>query len=90
MVFETDCKVIVDAFHSHRIDQSELRCLVKDCKALFSLGANLTLHFIKRQANRVAHIVARVVCYNDSLFYWLKAPPFIVESIVNIVFLVDP
>ena len=62
VVFETDCKAIIDAFH--RIDQSEFRCLVKDCEAFFPLGTNLTLRFIKRQANRVAHIVVRVACYN--------------------------
>ena len=54
MVFEIDCKAVVDAFHSYRIDQSGFKCLAKDCKTFFSLGANLTLRFIKRQVNRVA------------------------------------
>ena len=81
VVFETNCKAVVDAFHSHIIDQYEFGCLVQDCKALFSLNANLTLCFIKRQANRVAHIVARAACYNASPSYWLEAPPFIVEAL---------
>ena len=69
MAFETDCKAKMDAFHSHKIDQSEFGCLVKDCKALFSLNVNLSLRFIKGQANRVAHIMTRVACYNVNPSY---------------------
>ena len=79
-MFETDCKAVVDAFHSHIIDQFEFGCLAKDYKTLFSLNANLSLRFIIRQANRVAHIVGRAACYNASTSYWLEAPHFIVES----------
>ena len=82
MVFETDCKAVVDAFHFHIIDQSEFGCLVNDYKALFSLNANFSLRFIKRQANRVTYIVVRVACYNDSPSYWLEAHPFIMEALV--------
>ena len=71
----------MDVFHSHRIDQSEFGCLVRDGKALFSFNVNLSLRFIKRQANIVAHIVARVACYNASPSCWLEAPPFIVEAL---------
>ena len=46
-MFETDCKAAVDAFHCHIIDQSEFGRLVKDCKTLFSLNANLILRFIE-------------------------------------------
>ena len=77
VVFETYCKTIVDVFHSHKIDKSGFWCLVKDCKTLFSLNANLFFHFIKKQANRVSYIVARAACYNASPLYWLEVPPFI-------------
>ena len=56
--------------------------MVKDYKTHFSLNANLSLRFIKRQANIVTHIVVRAVCYNASPSYWLEAPPFIVEVLI--------
>ena len=59
VVLETDCKAVVYAFHSHIIYQFDFGCLVKDCKTFFFfLNTNLSIRFIKRQASRVAHIVA--------------------------------
>ena len=79
MVFKTDCKAVVDVFHSHIINQYEFEYL---CKTLFYLNVNLSFCFIKRQVNKVTHIVVRVVCYNISPFYWLKVPHFIVEVLI--------
>ena len=44
-MFEIDCKAVVDAFHTHIIDQYEFGCLAKDCKAIFSSNANFTPMF---------------------------------------------
>ena len=81
-MFETDYKAVVDVFHSHKIDQFEFERLIKDYKTLFFLNVNLSLHLIIRKSNRVTHIVTKAACYNVSPFYWLEAPPFIVEALV--------
>ena len=59
IIVETDCKSVVDAFHSHKADLSEFGCLIADCRRLASFVENLTLSFAKRQANSAAHALAR-------------------------------
>ena len=48
VVFETDYKVVVDVIQSHVIDQSELRRLVKDCKAFFFFKCKLHPSFYQK------------------------------------------
>ena len=81
-MFETDCKAVVDAFHSHRIDQFEFGYLIKDCKTFFFKCQLIPSRFIKRQVNILTHIMTKTPCYNASPFYWLKTPRFIVKALI--------
>ena len=48
VTLEMDCKMVVDAFHSIKINNSEFGSLIKECKDTISRGKNLTLSFVKR------------------------------------------
>ena len=46
-----DCKLMVDTIHYIRFDLLEFGYLITECKNLVSRGHNLSIWFVKRQAN---------------------------------------
>ena len=78
-----DCKGVVDAFHSLRLDVSEFGCLLEDCRTLASLCENLPLWFVYRQAKAVAHALARAVRSHASPSICLEAPSFLVDALAS-------
>ena len=49
---------------------------------LTSSDANLTLRFVKRQTNNIAHILARIVSFCASPSCWLEASSFLVKTFI--------
>ena len=84
IIVETNCKSVVDAFHSHKADLPEFCCLIADCRRLASFVENLILSFAKRQANSVAHALARAAQFHASPSSWLKAPTFLDALTTNV------
>ena len=76
---EMDCKEVVDACQSVKADFSKFGCLIKECKTLLSLGENLKLCFIRKQANCVKHALARAAPFYASPSVWLEAPTVLVD-----------
>ena len=80
-MLEMDCKEVFIACSFGKEDASDFGCLIKKCKSLLSLGANLKLVFIRRQANGVAHALARAARSYVSSSFWLEAPSCLVEAL---------
>jgi ribonuclease HI len=59
VIFESDSKNVVDAVHHYRGGYSEFSCLVAHINNLLASSSNFVVKFIKRQANMVAHTLAR-------------------------------
>jgi hypothetical protein len=57
--FESDCQMIVNVVNNGCIYLNELEFLLSTCRSLISSNASYNLAFIWRQANRVAHSLAR-------------------------------
>jgi ribonuclease HI len=59
--FELDSKNVVTSFHSKHPNASELGDIIKDCVRVYNTHfKNSRIEFIRRQANEVAHVLARV------------------------------
>ena len=82
VILELDCKATVNAFHSSLLNYSEFGCLVSRCRSLASLIENVSIIFVKRQANMVAHTLTRAACSFASSSFWLEAPPFLMDALV--------
>jgi ribonuclease HI len=73
VIFETDSKSVVDAIHYSHGGNSEFSLLVYHINNLLSFCQNFVVKFVKRQANMVAHTLARAAiswpsrCIFDSL-----------------------
>jgi ribonuclease HI len=60
VIFETDSKSAVDAIHNSSSGLSEYSSIICNIKNVFNRNPNFVVKFIKRQANMVAHTLARV------------------------------
>ena len=72
---------MVDGFHSHKVNLSEFRCLIADCRRLTPFVENLTLSFAKREANSAAHALVRATQFHASPSSWLKPSTFLVDAL---------
>ena len=57
---ELDAKIVVDVFHSEPLDIHEFGCIIGDCRCLVA-NSYFSIQFVKRQANRPAHCLTRVL-----------------------------
>jgi hypothetical protein len=56
--FELDAKVVVDKFHSNKIDLYELGDILKECRNIFvSNFTNSQVEFSRRQANETTRVL---------------------------------
>lgn len=60
-IIETDCLFVVQAIRCSSVQFSYLGRVIDECKGLVSELKNriVTLNFVKRSANKVAHFLAR-------------------------------
>ena len=72
---ELDAKIVVDAFHLKPLAIDEFGCIIGDCRGSVA-NSYFSIQFVKRQANRPTHCLARVARSHAS--------PFISFSILSI------
>jgi ribonuclease HI len=78
-IFETDSKSLVDAIKHIHAGVSNFSLIVQQINNVLSLNPNFMVRFIKRQANLVAHTLARAAfswpchCNLDSLPHCISA-----------------
>jgi len=84
--FETDSKLTVDAFISDMNDTSEFGCIITSCRSLFSsLFSNSRVEFVRRQANGVAHALARdaTLLASHAVYYEIPNTHCIESLVIN-------
>ncbi|XP_058784794.1 uncharacterized protein LOC131659630 [Vicia villosa] len=59
VTFECDCQVIVNSIHTKHVGSSEFSFIIKSVQNLLCSFPNFEVKFIKRQANSVAHTLAK-------------------------------
>ncbi|GAU33334.1 hypothetical protein TSUD_165990 [Trifolium subterraneum] len=57
--FESDSKILIEAIHMKRRGNSEFLSIVRDILSIMSSFINFEVKFVRRQANLVAHTLAR-------------------------------
>lgn len=53
VIFESDCKVVVDRINQPRSDHSELGTILKECKTILSHHLNFSVVFASRKPTRL-------------------------------------
>jgi ribonuclease HI len=83
VIFETDCKSVVDAIQHFRGGVSDFSLLISNIKYLLDFHNNFVVKFIKRQANMVAHSLARAAISWSSRCSFETLPICISELLIN-------
>jgi ribonuclease HI len=84
MDFEMDCKRVVDGLNSSRTQTSDLGAILSDCRLILATSfVNSHVKFIRRQANEVAHTLARVSTSLASFHNFIDIPTCIYDIIIN-------
>ena len=82
--FALDSQITTNAFNHQREDVSEFGHVISTCKRLFtSLFSNSKVEFNRRQANVVAHTLARVATLSASSTIYSNVPFCIEQFIIN-------
>ncbi|GAU34530.1 hypothetical protein TSUD_394040 [Trifolium subterraneum] len=79
--FESDSKVLIEAIHMKRRGNSGFLSIVHDILSLMSSFINFEVKFVRRQANLVAHTLARAA-NSWASFHRFKNIPFCIEHLV--------
>jgi ribonuclease HI len=83
VIFESDSKTLVDAISSRQVGPSEFSIVTSYIKSLVLLVPNFEVKFTKRQANNVAHHLARAAYSRASRYIFHTIPHCIEHHLIN-------
>lgn len=88
VIFESDYKVIVDIMNSSHMPQNELGDILSNCKDLLSIHTSSIMNYVRKQANEVAHSIARASLSNPSphVFY-IQSWPMTLLNIISMTYM---
>ncbi|PNX80526.1 eukaryotic translation initiation factor 3 subunit c [Trifolium pratense] len=66
VIFESDCQQVVNALCNDYLYANELGTLLSTCSSFLNSNANYNIAYVRRQANRVAHNLARASLFQSS------------------------
>ena len=82
VIIETDSMLTVQAINKHSENLLEVGNVLRECCSLLSTRQDISISFVRKQANNVAHMLARVPyevnCFND--FY--SPPHSVLETLL--------
>jgi hypothetical protein len=82
--FELDFKNVVTSFHSKCNNVFELGDIIRDCVCLHkTYFGNSSVEFIRRQADKIAHVLARVATSITSFHLFIDISTCIVNILNN-------
>jgi hypothetical protein len=82
--FALDSKTVTNAFHKHSPDVTEFGQVLSTARRLFTtFFTNSRVEFNRRQANEVAHALARVAPFSASPTIYIDVPHCIEQLIIN-------
>lgn len=82
MIIETDCKIVVTALHNNFSAPNSLGFIIDDCNTLLRQLNFVSIVFVHRSANLVAHTLARASnSWLDKMYWGLHPPAFLSTAI---------
>ena len=78
---ELDVKIVVDASHLEPFAIDEFGCIIGDCQGLV-VNSYFSIQFVKQQANRPAHCLAKAACSHASPFISFSIPSILEDTLL--------
>ena len=83
VIFEMDCKMVVDDVHKYKPNRSEYGSIIRNCRTLLSNYSDFVVGFARRQANGSAHALAKAALSHASRITFNFIPHCITNIIMN-------
>jgi hypothetical protein len=83
IIFESDCLTVVNVITNDYRYENELGTLLSTCKSILTANASYNIAFVRRQANRVAHNLARASILQSSPMTFYHSPSCISSIIID-------
>ncbi|XP_074355893.1 uncharacterized protein LOC141695553 [Apium graveolens] len=83
VLVESDSLNVVNAILADMEYQVEVGHVIEACRSLLGELVNVSVRFVRRQANKVAHLMARVPCSLNCHNMFSSPPHSVLESIVS-------
>lgn len=81
VILESDSLQVVSALHHNIEYQLEVGNILDMCRAILRQMNSVIVCHVKKQANRVAHLLARFPCLVDSSNCFMSPPSMLVEAL---------
>ena len=82
--FELDSKIVVDSLYGSKSGVTNFSAVINHCRRLLASDlVSSDVRFIRRQANEVAHSIARVTLRHASFYIHIRIPSCISTIIMN-------
>ncbi|XP_060965698.1 uncharacterized protein LOC133034601 [Cannabis sativa] len=81
VILESDCLRVISDIQSNKSMVSPYSHIILECKALCAEIGNISLSFVKRSANRVAHCLARSSLVKADRIFNSLSLPFVISSL---------
>lgn len=82
-IVESDSLLSVQAVKGSRQNFLEAGVLIEHCRTILGSKTNVSLSFVKKHANRVAHLMARIPCTLNSFVGFSSPPLSVLETLVS-------
>ncbi|XP_073024188.1 uncharacterized protein [Primulina eburnea] len=81
IIYETDSKTVVNAITSKNVDHKEFGSIISSCRTLLDGHPSFKIQHARRQANMVAHTLAREAISYDNPFIMIHPPDILCNFI---------
>lgn len=81
-MIEGDAQGVIRTVQAEHEDRSPLSFLFSDCGLLLSQLEDMSIHFISREANWVAHRLDRLAVTFPETSSWYQDPPVVVYDVL--------
>lgn len=81
VIVESDCLLVVDAIAKENVYQLEVGDLLQACRERLKWRSDIQVCFVKKQANKAAHMLARHPCLLDSFIVFMSPPDMLLETL---------
>lgn len=81
VVVETDSLLSVKALQDDKVNLLEVGDIIEDCKQDLVGLDSVSVRFIRKDANRVAHVMARIPCLANFSSFYTSLPTCLLEAL---------
>ena len=81
VIIESDSQLTVRAIHTNNLNYLEIGEVIESCKQLLRSFCRVSLVFIRKNANKVAHELARIPCLVNSHNIFTSPPTCLLEAL---------